>query len=121
MNQLYQMTTTFTKEVLAGVIQDLLDLDPMPALTMRTILQALSLFPALNGFIMNVLHRLIGRQVWTQPKLWEGFVKCCQKTKPQCFQVLLHLPPDQLRALFIASKQGNDDLQVCSISILMIG
>lgn len=26
-------------------------------------------------------------QVWKQKKVWEGFVRCCQRTKPQSFQV----------------------------------
>ncbi|XP_014117876.1 PREDICTED: symplekin [Pseudopodoces humilis] len=26
-------------------------------------------------------------QVWKYPKVWEGFIKCCQRTKPQSFQV----------------------------------
>lgn len=39
-------------------------------------------------------------QVWKYPKVWEGFIKCCQRTKPQSFQVILQLPPQQLSAVF---------------------
>lgn len=39
-------------------------------------------------------------QVWKYPKVWEGFIKCCQRTKPQSFQVILQLPPQQLGAVF---------------------
>lgn len=39
-------------------------------------------------------------QVWKQKKVWEGFVRCCQRTKPQSFQVLLQLPADQLKDVF---------------------
>ena len=28
--------------------------------------------------------------------VWEGFIKCCQRTKPQSFAVLMQLPPPQL-------------------------
>ncbi|NXJ72784.1 SYMPK protein, partial [Rostratula benghalensis] len=38
--------------------------------------------------------------VWKYPKVWEGFIKCCQRTKPQSFQVVLQLPPPQLAAIF---------------------
>ena len=31
--------------------------------------------------------------------VWDGFVKCCQRTKPQSYTVLLQLPPPQLRQL----------------------
>lgn len=49
---------------------------------------------------MNILARLIMKQVWKYPKVWEGFIKCCQRTKPQSFQVILQLPPQQLGAVF---------------------
>jgi len=39
-------------------------------------------------------------QVWKQKKVWEGFVRCCQRTKPNSFQVLLQLPVDQLKDVF---------------------
>ena len=39
-------------------------------------------------------------QVWKHPKVWEGFIKCCQRTKPQSFPVVLQLPPPQLAAVF---------------------
>ena len=28
--------------------------------------------------------------------MWEGFIKCCQRTKPQSFAVLMQLPVPQL-------------------------
>ena len=43
---------------------------------------------------------LICLQVWKNRKVWEGFVKCCQRTKPQSFLVLLQLPAVQLRDAF---------------------
>lgn len=49
---------------------------------------------------MNILQRLILKQVWKQKKVWEGFIKCCQRTKPQSFQVLLQLPAPQLAEVF---------------------
>ena len=35
-------------------------------------------------------------QVWKQKKVWEGFIKCCERTKPQSLMVLLTLPAEQL-------------------------
>lgn len=32
--------------------------------------------------------------------MWEGFVRCCQRTKPQSFQVLLQLQPPELKSAF---------------------
>uniref|UniRef100_A0A131YVB6 Symplekin n=1 Tax=Rhipicephalus appendiculatus TaxID=34631 RepID=A0A131YVB6_RHIAP len=97
----------YTQEVLAVVMQQLMEQSPLPTLLMRTVIQSLSLYPRLLGFIMNILQRLIIKQVWKQKKVWEGFIKCCQRTKPQSLQVLLQLPAEQLRNVF----QVSPDLQ----------
>jgi len=88
--------SVFTQEILAIVMQNLMDVNPLPTLLMRTVIQSLTTFPRLIAFIMNILQRLILKKVWHQKTQWEGFIKCCQKTKPNSFQVLLQLPPEQL-------------------------
>ncbi|GFU50123.1 symplekin [Nephila pilipes] len=93
----FEEKTVYTQVVLAMVIQQLMEQDPLPILLMRTVLQSLANYPHLLGFVTNILHRLIVKQVWKQKKIWEGFIKCCQRTKPQSFQVLLQLPPPQLQ------------------------
>ncbi|TNN48129.1 Symplekin [Liparis tanakae] len=90
----------YTSEVLAVVMQQLMEQSPLPILLMRTVIQSLTMYPRLGGFVMNILSRLIVKQVWKYPKVWEGFVKCCQRTKPQSFSVLLQLPPTQLASVF---------------------
>lgn len=77
-------------------MQNLMDINPLPTLLMRTVIQSMTTYPCLIAFIMNILQRLIQKKVWHQKKQWEGFIKCCQKTKPNSFQVLLQLPPEQL-------------------------
>lgn len=105
----------YTQEVLAVVMQHLMELNPLPTLLMRTVIQSLSLYPWLIGFVMNILQRLILKQVWKQKKVWEGFIKCCQRTKPQSFQVLLQLPPAQLSDVLATSP----DLQQPLLSHVM--
>ncbi|XP_034740815.1 symplekin isoform X2 [Etheostoma cragini] len=90
----------YTSEVLAVVMQQLMEQSPLPMLLMRTVIQSLTMYPRLGGFVMNILSRLIVKQVWKYPKVWEGFVKCCQRTKPQSYSVLLQLPPQQLASVF---------------------
>ncbi|KAL7838505.1 hypothetical protein AOLI_G00269090 [Acnodon oligacanthus] len=90
----------YTSEVLAVVMQQLMDQNSLPMLFMRTVIQSLTMYPRLGGFVMNILTRLIPKQVWKYPKVWEGFVKCCQRTKPQSYSVLLQLPPAQLASVF---------------------
>ncbi|GAA6219702.1 symplekin isoform X2 [Lates japonicus] len=90
----------YTSEVLAVVMQQLMEHSPLPMLLMRTVIQSLTMYPRLGGFVMNILSRLIVKQVWKYPKVWEGFVKCCQRTKPQSYSVLLQLPPAPLTSVF---------------------
>uniref|UniRef100_A0A8D2Q0W9 Symplekin n=1 Tax=Zosterops lateralis melanops TaxID=1220523 RepID=A0A8D2Q0W9_ZOSLA len=82
----------YTSEVLAVVMQQLMEQNPLPMLLMRTVIQALTMYPRLGGFVMNILSRLIMKQVWKYPKVWEGFIKCCQRTNPQSLQVSPGVP-----------------------------
>ncbi|GFT30810.1 symplekin [Nephila pilipes] len=93
----FEEKQVYTQVVLAMVMQQLMEQNPLPILLMRTVIQSLANHPHLLGFVTNILQRLIVKQVWKQPKIWEGFIKCCQRTKPQSFQVLLQLPPPQLQ------------------------
>ncbi|XP_069764976.1 symplekin isoform X1 [Narcine bancroftii] len=99
-NLCFAERNVYTSEVLAVVMQQLMEQSPLPILLMRTVIQSLTMYPRLGGFVMNILSRLIMKQVWKYPKVWEGFIKCCQRTKPQSFQVLLQLPPTQLANVF---------------------
>ncbi|KAG8237770.1 hypothetical protein J437_LFUL017085 [Ladona fulva] len=110
-SQCFAENQVYTQEVLAVVMQQLMEQSPLPTLLMRTVIQSLSLYPRLIGFVMNILQRLILKQVWKQKKVWEGFIKCCQRTKPQSFQVLLQLPPTQLRDVFVNSPDLQQPLQ----------
>lgn len=53
----------YTQEVLAVVMQNLMEITPLPTLLMRTVIQSLSLYPRLIGFVINILQRLILKQV----------------------------------------------------------
>jgi symplekin len=64
---------------------------PLPMLFMRTVLQAIGAFPALSDFILEILSRLVSKQIWKYPKLWVGFLKCTQTTQPQSYKVLLQV------------------------------
>ncbi|RVE58480.1 hypothetical protein OJAV_G00209660 [Oryzias javanicus] len=99
-NLCFAEKNVYTSEVLAVVMQQLMEQNPLPMLLMRTVIQSLTMYPRLGGFVMNILSRLIVKQVWKYPKVWEGFVKCCQRTKPQSYSVLLQLPPAQLTSVF---------------------
>ncbi|XP_048320157.2 uncharacterized protein LOC107405425 isoform X2 [Ziziphus jujuba] len=96
-NFCFDQRQIFTQQVLAKVLNQLVEQIPLPILFMRTVLQAIGAFPALVDFIMEILSRLVGKQIWKYPKLWVGFLKCAFLTKPQSFSILLQLPPAQLQ------------------------
>lgn len=64
---------------------------------MRTVIQSLTLYPRLAGFITNLLQRLILKQVWKHKLIWDGFIKCCLRLQPQSMGVLIQLPVPQLQ------------------------
>ncbi|CAH2074601.1 unnamed protein product [Thlaspi arvense] len=88
-NTCFAQRQTFTQQVLAGVLNQLVQQIPLPMLFMRTVLQAIGAFPALSDFILEILSRLVSKQIWKYPKLWVGFLKCAQSTQPQSYKVLL--------------------------------
>ncbi|XP_026660999.2 symplekin isoform X2 [Phoenix dactylifera] len=92
----FEQQNVFTQQVLAKVLNQLVEQIPLPLLFMRTVIQAIGVFPALVDFVMEILSRLINKQIWKYPKLWVGFLKCAIQTKPQSFSVLLQLPAPQL-------------------------
>lgn len=93
-------------------MQMLLEQNSLPTLLMRTVIQTLHHYPRLVGFVMNnILQRLILKQVWQQKKVWEGFIKCCQRTMPQSFPVLLQLPAPQLLWVFKSCPEMKPSLQ----------
>ena len=44
-------------------MQQLMEQNPLPTLFMRTVLQAMSMYPRLLGLVLNILQRLIKKQV----------------------------------------------------------
>lgn len=47
----------------------------------------------------TLLSRLITKKIWTNPPLWEGFIRCAKLIAPASFGALLQLPKEQLREL----------------------
>lgn len=88
------------QESITSALQELVEQTPLPTLLMRTALQALNLHPKLTVFTMQLMQKLVQKSVWKNKRVWEGFIVCCQRTKPHCFGILLQLPPPQLKSVF---------------------
>lgn len=93
----------YTQDVLATCLQQMTDLTPTPTLLMRTMIQGFTIYPKLSLFVVNLLQRLILKQIWKEKVLWDGFLKCCQRLKPHSLSVLITLPHPQL----------SESLQLC--------
>ena len=62
------------------------------------VIQAVTTYRSLRGFVSTtLLSRLITKKIWTNPPLWEGFIRCAKLIAPQSFGALLQLPKEQLR------------------------
>jgi symplekin len=120
----FSMTDIFRSEILAVVMQQILDEPVLPTLFMRTVstvvftyihvwtafshaskvIQAVKMYKSLNGFVSaTLLSRLITKKIWTTAPLWEGFIRCADIVAPQSLPVLLQLPKEQLRE--VVAKQ----------------
>ena len=63
-------------------------------------IQAVTTYRSLVGFVSTtLLSRLITKKIWTNPLLWDGFIRCAMLIAPASFGALLQLPKDQLRDL----------------------
>ncbi|KAF5383732.1 hypothetical protein D9615_003524 [Tricholomella constricta] len=96
----FSMTDVFRSEILAVVMQQIMDEPVLPVLFLRTVIQAVTTYKSLVGFVSTtLLSRLITKKIWTNPPLWEGFIRCAKVIAPASFGALLQLPKDQLREL----------------------
>lgn len=68
-NLCFAERNVYTSEVLAVVMQQLMEQNPLPMLLMRTVIQSLTMYPRLGGFVMNILSRLIVKQVGAKLRL----------------------------------------------------
>lgn len=90
---------TYTQDVLSAVLQRLTEEPEIPVLMMRTVLQALTLYPNLGPLVLNILQLLIEKEVWLNKVAWEGWVKCCERLVPVSAPLLVSLDPRAIAAL----------------------
>ena len=92
------MTTVFRSDVLATSLSRITDLATLPVVFLRTTIQAVSTYKSLIPFIANsILPKLVKKEVWTNPPLWDGFVRLAKMIAPASFGSLLQLPKEWLK------------------------
>lgn len=94
----FSMTAVFRSDVLASALTRIADLPTLPLVFMRTVIQAVSTYKSLVPFVANtVLPKLVSKKIWTNPQLWDGFVKVARLLAPHSFGALLQLPKEWLK------------------------
>ncbi|KAI9203204.1 Symplekin tight junction protein C terminal-domain-containing protein [Polychytrium aggregatum] len=96
----FQLPNTFTSSVLTQALQSLIEQPQLPTMFMRTLIQYISVSQATS--VNSFLAKLVTRKIWTNSKLWEGFVLCCSRTAPSSMTVVIELPRPQLEAIIKA-------------------
>ncbi|KAI0222745.1 hypothetical protein L0F63_006475 [Massospora cicadina] len=80
-------------------LQQMVDMSKLPVLLMRTMIEFIRLHtphPAIAKTVPPLLLRLVHKSVWTQPTLWEGFIRVCNLLGAASHGVLLKLPAPEL-------------------------
>ncbi|KAJ2951468.1 hypothetical protein O0L34_g13620 [Tuta absoluta] len=92
----------YTQDVVSAALQRLSGEPEIPVLLMRSVLQALTLYPSTSTLALNILELLIEREVWQHKVAWEGWVKVCSRLLPASCALLCALPARPLQAALSA-------------------
>lgn len=82
---------------------------------MRTFIQTVSTHRNLTSQVIGLLARLIAAdRLFSNPKLWEGFIRCLRAMLPASHALMVQLPVPHLEALLSAAP----DLKLGFLSYL---
>ncbi|KAF9582624.1 hypothetical protein BGW38_010959 [Lunasporangiospora selenospora] len=102
----------YKSEIIAVVLQQLLDRPTIPSLFMRTVIQSITMYKNLVGFVNSmILARLVSKKVWERPVLWKGFIRCAKLMQPTSSSVLASLPKPQLKEILNAEPSLKESVE----------
>ena len=108
----FAMTDLFRNEVMMAVLNRLVDEEHIPVLFMRTAILAIKSFRSLASYVStSLLSRLAKKEIWTEPRLWDGFALCASLTAPTSFGALLQLPRRELQQVLEKQPSMRDPLR----------
>ncbi|KAG2226315.1 hypothetical protein INT45_005987, partial [Circinella minor] len=97
----FQMPDTFEAKHVSAALRHLSEQPKIPLLLMVTMIRTVAVYKSLVQFILQLLEKLTKKKVWTYPKLWDGFVKCIEKTQPESVKMVANLPQAQLKDILL--------------------
>lgn len=100
----------YTQEVMAAVLKQLVQLNTVPTLTLRTAIVSLEAFPPLEPLMRDLLIRLVPKRVYESKILFDGFIKCAEKLRADSASVTLRLPQEYLEEALKKSAKLKDDV-----------
>ena len=115
-NKIMKLTTyclgqgPYNKKELTTVIHLLSQQDPIPVLFMRTLIHTLMMYKDLTGFAMSMLGQLIGKKIWNNKPLWDGFERVINMSQPNSYSVLCRLGKNELRSILIKNPELRNGL-----------
>jgi len=85
-------------------LNELVQSDPLPSLTLKTLLLVCETYPAFKNLAVSSLVELAKRDTtaWDNTVLWKGFCIACVRLQPLSFDALVALPTIQREKFFIA-------------------
>lgn len=79
---------TASKDAIGTAIDQLCDDGIFSEILFHTVTRSHKIFPALGGFISNVLVKIANRKPWkSDPNLWLHFVRCAVANAPHSYFV----------------------------------
>jgi len=100
----FSMTDVFRSEILAVVMQQIVDEPVLPVLFLRTVIQAVTTYKSLVAFVSTtLLSRLITKKIWQKSPLVGGIHPMCQG---DCSREFRSTSPIAQRATTRASRQA---------------
>ena len=90
---LVEMGRVYTSSILQAAIMSIIELTPLPILSMYLILKSFEEFPELKDFLLSeALPDLLDRKVWENGRVWKGVIKFIKTTTPDSIVLLERLP-----------------------------
>ena len=109
----FSLLQIFTQSVFGQILQRLMEESvkgqPLPILFMRTVIQSVSVYKSLQKMVIQILTKLSSRRIWEQPKLWEGWIRCCKILLPHSLPIILQLPLSSFQR-FDCSSTGYESI-----------